>query len=99
MTYIEYIYYNIAYKIELTSISAMETDYKKHRRAAFKRLAEKRVTKALRAIDSVSKLADSRNYVYTEEDVFKVTGALEKQLDKLKKSFATNVEEDTTFKF
>ena len=99
MTYIEYIYYNIAYKIELTSISAMETDYKKQRRAAFKRLAEKRVTKALRAIDSVSKLADSRNYVYTEEDVFKVTGALEKQLDKLKKSFATNVEEDTTFKF
>jgi len=77
----------------------METEYKKQRRAAFKMLAEKRVTKALRAIDSVSKLADSRNYVYTEEDVFKVTGALEKQLDKLKKSFATNVEEDTTFKF
>jgi predicted hydrolase (HD superfamily) len=80
------------------AVSAMETDYKKQRRAAFKRLAEKRVTKALKAIDSVSKLADSRNYVYTEEDVFKVTGALEKQLDKLKKSFATNVEEDTTFK-
>jgi len=99
LTYVVYIGYNYGYKIELTRLNAMETDDKKQRKAAFKRLAEKRVTKALRAIDSVSKLADSRNYVYTEEDVFKVTGALEKQLDKLKKSFANNVEEDTTFKF
>ena len=54
----------------------------------FKYLIEKRVPKALKAIDSVSNLSDRKNYSYTQEQASQVIGALEGALSKLKEKFS-----------
>lgn len=54
----------------------------------FKYLIEKRVPKALKAIDSVSNLSDRKNYSYTKEQANQVIGALESALSELKEKFA-----------
>ena len=76
----------------------MNSDYKKERHDAFKRLAEKRVTKALRAIESVSKLSDPKNYTYTDEDIKKICSVLDNEIQKLKQSFSTENKEELGFK-
>ena len=53
----------------------------------FRYLAERRVPKALRAINSVTNLSDRKNYEFTEEQII---DALTESLDELKNEFARN---------
>ena len=62
-------------------------------------LAEKRVTKALRALESVEKLSDKKNYLYSKEDSEQVITAIKEQIKKLEKAFNQNDEDKLNFKF
>ena len=53
-------------------------------------LAEKRVAKAMSAIQSVSNLSDRRNYAYSETQVQQIIDALEGTLEDLRADFARN---------
>lgn len=53
----------------------------------FERLAERRVTEALRRIRLVGNLANRRNYDYTDDHVRQVIDALEAELRQLKHRF------------
>jgi hypothetical protein len=48
--------------------------------AKFKELAEMRVTRALRAIDGISKLASKTKYAYTEKQVATIENAFKESL-------------------
>jgi len=54
----------------------------------FKRLAEKRVNRAIRDIRLVDNLANTSNYEYTEQQVDKIVNALGREIRELKKRFA-----------
>ena len=75
------------------------SNYKKSRHDAFMQLAEKRVTKALRALESVEKLSDTKNYLYSKEDSEQVITAIKEQVKKLEKAFNQNDEDKLNFKF
>lgn len=65
----------------------------------FKYLIEKRVPKALKAIDSVSNLSDRKNYSYTQEQADQIVNALESALSDLKTKFSDKPEtSERTFK-
>ena len=51
-------------------------------------LAEKRVGKALAAINSVAKLSDRKNYTYTKDQVTQIIKALEGAVESLKNDFS-----------
>jgi len=57
----------------------------------FKYLAEKRVVKALNAINSISNLSDKKNYAYTEDQVTQITDALTNALTDLRNDFERNL--------
>jgi hypothetical protein len=50
-------------------------------------LANKRVPKAIAAIESVTKLSDRKNYSFTEEQVQQIIDAMQETLDQLKEEF------------
>jgi hypothetical protein len=50
-------------------------------------LANKRVPKAIAAIESVTKLADRKNYSFTEEQAQQIIDAMQETLDQLKEGF------------
>jgi hypothetical protein len=54
----------------------------------FKYLAVRRVDKAQRAIGSISKLADRKNYDYTEEEVAQIVSALRQYVSEVEDEFA-----------
>lgn len=54
----------------------------------FKRIAENRVSKALSAIATIGGLASKANYDYTDDQVGKIIGALNSEVDVLKNRFA-----------
>lgn len=56
-------------------------------RAKFVRLASKRVSNAMKAIQLVGNLANKSNYDYTEEDVQKIFKALSDELGACRKRF------------
>jgi len=56
-------------------------------RAKFVRLATKRVSNALKAIQLIGNLANKSNYDYTEEDVQKILKALSEELSACRKKF------------
>ena len=56
----------------------------------FRYLAERRVLKALRAINSVTNLSDRKNYEFTEDQAQQIIDALTESLDELKNEFARN---------
>ena len=62
----------------------MEGQESKHDR--FKRLASKRVQTALKKIELIGNLA-SPGYEYSEEDVEKITSALQATVDQVKAAF------------
>ncbi len=62
----------------------METDREK-----FIRLANNRVSAALKAIELIGNLSNRSNYDYTEEDVAKIFRALTEELQNSKKRFET----------
>ena len=66
----------------------------------FKELAEKRMDKALKAINSVTKLSDRKNYQYDEAQVSQMIEALETAIEELKSEFSRGVKNRTsTFEF
>lgn len=65
-------------------IPAVESETKRQR---FERLAERRVTEALKQLRLIGNLAHRGNYDYTEDHVRQVIDALEAELRQLKKRF------------
>lgn len=57
--------------------------------AKFVELAEKRVTKAINAIRSISKLSARSNYVYSPEQVNKIGEVLKNEVVDMHKHFTT----------
>lgn len=71
-----------------------ETDREK-----FVRLAETRVTKALKDIKLIGNLSNRSNYSYTEQDVRKIYATLKRALDDMKAKFdSKGASEDEIFK-
>jgi hypothetical protein len=56
-------------------------------RAKFVRLATKRVTNALKALQLIGNLSNRSNYDYTESDVQKIFRALQEELRASRKKF------------
>jgi transcription elongation GreA/GreB family factor len=68
-------------------------------RAKFVELAEKRVCRAIKDIRLIGNLSNKSNYSYTEEDVRKITRALEAEVKKLKQRFESHgVADEVIFK-
>ena len=66
----------------------------------FKELAEKRMDKALKAINSVTKLSDRKNYQYDEAQVLQMIEALETAIEELKNEYSRGVKNRaSTFEF
>ena len=61
---------------------------KRSPRERFVDLAEKRTEKAISTIRLIGNLSNKRNYEYTQEDVEKITYALQKELRTLKNRFS-----------
>lgn len=57
------------------------------KRSNFIRLAEARVTKALKAIKVVGNLSNKTNYEYTDQDIQKIINALQAEITTLKSRF------------
>lgn len=57
------------------------------KRSNFVRLAEARVTKALKSIRVVGNLSNRTNYEYSEQDVNKIINALQAEINQLKSRF------------
>ena len=61
----------------------------------FKYLAEKRMIKALKAIDSISNLSDKRNYEYSTSEVAQITDALKEAVSNMENMFLLNLKTNT----
>ena len=61
----------------------------------FKYLAEKRMIKALKAIDSISNLSDKRNYEYSASEVAQITDALKEAVSNMENMFLLNLKTNT----
>jgi hypothetical protein len=57
------------------------------KRSNFIRLAEARVTKALRSIKVIGNLSNKANYEYTDQDISKIINALQAEINLLKSRF------------
>jgi CRISPR/Cas system-associated exonuclease Cas4 (RecB family) len=57
----------------------------------FTYLVEKRMSKALKAIDSLSNLSDKRNYEYTPSQVAQIIDALNEAVSILENKFQLNL--------
>lgn len=58
-------------------------------REKFIRLANKRVTNALKTINLIGNLSNKTNYAYTDKDVTKMFRALNEEISKAKLRFET----------
>ena len=68
-------------------------------RERFVRLAESRVTRAIKDLRLIGNLANRSNYSYEKEDVEKMIGALEGELKTLGRRFEnTDAQREMTFK-
>ena len=73
------------------------TENKNHEK--FVTLAEKRVTRAIKDLRLVGNLSNRSNYRYTDDDVRKITRALDRELKSLKRRFHVKGEaEEVVFK-
>jgi len=57
------------------------------KRTNFIRLAEARVTKALKSIKVIGNLSNKTNYEYTDQDINKIINALQAEINLLKSRF------------
>ena len=67
---------------------------KRDKRNKFVDLAEKRTQRAIKDIRLLGNLANSKNYSYTEEDVRKITKALQDEITDLKRKFEAKPSDD-----
>jgi hypothetical protein len=65
------------------------------KRSNFVRLAEARVTKALKSIKVVGNLSNKANYEYTDQDINKIINALQTEINELKSRFKNKGSSDT----
>ena len=63
----------------------------------FKRLSLARVQKATKYINNLGNLANKSSYNYTKEDVDKIFGYLQKQIDDAKSKFESTVQKNDEF--
>ena len=71
----------------------------KKSRQRFVELAEKRVTRALKDIKLIGNLSNRTNYSYSDQDVRRITLALNKAVSEMKARFdAKGASADETFK-
>lgn len=68
-------------------------------RAKFVRLANRRVSKALKAIQLIGNLSNKSNYDYTEEDVQKILKALQEELAACRKRFELGLKRQSGTQF
>jgi hypothetical protein len=68
------------------------------KRDRFVRIVERRVEKAIDALDAVGKCSNRRNYQYSQADVKKIFGALETKLKEIKHMFQGEDPKRGTFK-
>jgi hypothetical protein len=68
------------------SVGARRLPSNKH--AKFRQVAIKRMNKAIGNLQLVGKLANRRLYDYTKHDAQKIIGALEQELDAIRRAFA-----------
>ena len=70
------------------------------KRENFERLAEKRMTEAIKKIRLVANLSNKNNYDYTDSHVKEIVSTLENEILVLKKKFASeNEDKEVNFKF
>jgi len=70
------------------------------KRENFERLAEKRMTEAIKKIRLVGNLSNRNNYDYTDSHVKEIIATLENEILVLKKKFESeNGDKDVSFKF
>ena len=67
-----------------------EKKQKESSQERFKRIAEKRVNKALNVIRTLGNCANKRVYGYTDEQIDKIFDTLQKQLEKTRGKSATD---------
>jgi hypothetical protein len=60
---------------------------REEKREKFVRLAEARVSKAMQAIRVVGNLSNKSNYIFTDEDIKKITRALNAEIDAMQARF------------
>ena len=60
-----------------------------HKRERFVRLANQRVTKAIKSINLVGNLSNKNNYSYTEQDVKQILMALEAEVKSVRERFSS----------
>jgi hypothetical protein len=65
----------------------------------FRTLAESRVTKAIKLIELIGNLSDTKNYEYSEAEVKKIFSFLEKTLDSSKSRFIEKLNKKKTKEF
>ena len=68
------------------------------KRDRFVRIAERRVNKILDDLDSLGKCANRRNYQYTDSDVRKIFGEIEKKLKETKALYRTTRNSSNRFR-
>lgn len=68
-------------------------------REKFVRLANKRVSNALKSIQLIGNLSNRSNYDYTEEDVQKIFRALQDELGACRKKFELAAKRPTSTQF
>lgn len=96
-----YIFINIFDKFyHQNTFIFMEKKYDNVKRARFKNVASKRVTKVLESIDSLTKCSNKNNYEYSDEDVNKMIKVIKEKLRIMETSYYNNLsEESNQFEF
>ncbi|MBN2395554.1 MAG: hypothetical protein JXC36_03705 [Candidatus Atribacteria bacterium] len=72
----------------------MDKDLKRDR---FIKVAERRVTKILNDLDSLSNCSNRRNYQYNDEDIKKIFQAIEKKVKAVRDSFSNTKNKKDSF--
>lgn len=72
---------------------------RKDDREKFVRLATKRVSNALKAIQLIGNLSNKSNYDYAEEDVQKILKALQEELGACRKKFELALKRQSATQF
>lgn len=72
---------------------------KQNKRENFERLAEKRMTEAIKKIRLIGNLSNRNNYDYTDAHVKEMISTLENEIVLLKNKFKQDEERETTFTF
>lgn len=71
---------------------------KESNRDRFVRIVERRVNQLVKNLDSIGKCSNKKNYEYTEKDVKKIFGEIDKKTKEIRSLFAGKSAEGKGFK-